>query len=59
MEPLSTVTENEMEKFLKDNGYDILDEEGCVDSVKVSDIAIDILGYSAEISDSGIIIYSK
>jgi len=47
----SIMLENEMEKYLAENEYDIYDEEGTIDSVSVADIACEELGYSGYILD--------
>ncbi|QZA69512.1 hypothetical protein 035JT004_282 [Bacillus phage 035JT004] len=39
--------ETEMEEHLAKNGYNIYDEESCIDSVAVADIACDELGYDS------------
>jgi hypothetical protein len=39
--------EADMGDYLSENGYDIYDSENCIDSVLVSDFAIDTLGYES------------
>ncbi|MFS0643817.1 hypothetical protein [Siminovitchia sp. 179-K 8D1 HS] len=51
--------EHEMEKFLIMNGYDIYDSEKCVDSVKVSDLAIEEFGFKSQMDANGTITYFK
>lgn len=42
--------EEEMEKYLIENGYDIFDSEGCIDSTLVIETAIS-LGYDSVLED--------
>lgn len=45
------ITEDEMEKYLISEGYNIFDSEKCVDSVLVAEYAID-LGYKVEFAEN-------
>ncbi len=44
------MTETEMEQYLTENGYDIFDDEGCIDSTLVIETAI-LLGFDSILED--------
>lgn len=47
--------EDQMEKELVVRGHDIYDEDKCIDSVKVVDIAIDVYGFKSKMNENDIL----
>lgn len=44
-------TEYEMEQELTNRGHNILDEDGCTDSVEVVDLAVSLYGFNSTLNE--------
>lgn len=56
---MKILTEEQMEKLLISKGFNIFDSENCIDSVLVSDFAIDYLGFEGDMNQNGQITFTK
>ena len=50
--------EDNMEEELIKRGYNIFDDERCIDSSKVCHIACDWYGFETEMNDNGVLIFT-
>lgn len=51
MQNKTFLTEEEMERLLIIQGYNIMDEDQCIDSCKVTDYACNYLGYESRLNE--------